>query len=386
MRCPSALAGRSINRHPSQALRVALRTTRRNLLLKRKNSHYMTKFDSIGALSLFLVGIKKQKMRIGVANIIRERKVMKRRSLEAIFAAVALVLGTGVAHAQLSGPKSIQAFGGAIDGSEDGHMALAGTLTLTPKGGARAVNVTLVYQDEFNDADSFVCSFTQPEDVTYKFSGGTGSAGHVTFQLSPKDPHCYQMINPSNTVSEAGATLTFAVYAHGNDISLVGLDTSLVDVDADQIDSPVSLSGTLSPAPKPAQKLTGVHVLNAFGGVTDSNGDGGHMAIGGLITVTPKGQTKSLDVALSYTDSAQDNFVCHMTNTNDLSYNISHGVGTLTLTPNASDTNCKFTAGRSIRFSVWSAGANSWRILSTSSSLHDPLNDVIDSVAITGTM
>lgn len=70
---------------------------------------------------------------------------------------------------------------------EDGHMALAGWIRLTTKGGARTVNVTVTYQDSFFDAEGIVCAFTDPSDVSYSLPNSLNAAGKLTLTLATND-------------------------------------------------------------------------------------------------------------------------------------------------------------------------------------------------------
>ncbi len=309
----------------------------------------------------------------------------------AVLAAAVLILGTGVAHAQLlAGRRMLQVFGGANDGSgENGHMALAGSMMLTPKGGAKAVNVTVVYQDSKNDADGFVCTFTDPSDVAYSFPNGLNSVGTLTLTLAADDPPCFEMTNPKATGKETGGSVTFVVYRQPGAFALLGDKSTLIDADSDTVSS-LALSGTLTPAASiPKNRLGGIALFNALGGTTDTSSlhsDSGHLALAGRAALTPKGAAKSLDLTLSYIDSDNDNFVCELTDPTDLSYSISKGVGSLTLKVGANDSaTCPNSVGESITFTLYSAGAQT-RLIATSSSLADSFGDVIGSVAMAGSM
>ncbi len=291
---------------------------------------------------------------------------------------VALTVGTGVAHAQLAGPRLLQAFGGAVDTTapvarEDGHMALAGSMNLTSTGGATAINATVVYQDSAYDADGFVCPFTQPGDVSYSFPNGLDAAGTLTLTVSANDPDCFQM-STGIPGSEAGNSVTFAIYASNGSASLVGVSTTFKDSDNDTILSPVAVSGTLTKTDEDlGNVLSGRRLFNALGGTTDKVGDSGHIALGGLAKLDAKGVVKTLDVTLSYVDSVSGGFACELTTPTDLSYSLSKGVGTLTLTVSATDTSCTpAVIGSSITFNLYSAGMGTpARIIATSSSLKD---------------
>ena len=268
-------------------------------------------------------------------------------------------------------------------------MALAGSMNLTPTGGATAINATVVYQDSKNDTDGFICTFTQPGDVSYSFPNGLGAAGTLTLTLSASDPDCFEMANPLNTIVETGNSVTFTIYARNHSASLVSGRTTLKDVDNDTILSPLAVSGTLTKTDEDlGNVLSGVRLFNALGGTTDSNFDAGHIALGGLAKLNAKGVVKTLDVTLSYVDSDRDSFTCELTTPADLSYSLSNGVGTLTLTVSSTDTACTTAGvGNSITFNLYSAGAGTQaRIIATSSSLKDLFGNVIDSAAMSGSL
>lgn len=265
-------------------------------------------------------------------------------------------------------------------------MALAGWIGLTTRGGARTVNVTVTYQDSSNDTDGVGCTFTDPSDVSYSFPNGLDAAGQLKLTLAKDDPPCYEMANPGNTGQETGHSVTFTIYRRPGAFSLVGVGTTIGDTDDPSIDSPVAVSGTLTPvAGIPAHRLVGVHLFNALGGTTDTAPDGGHMALGGRATLNAKGGANALDLTLSYVDSQADNFTCELTNPADLSYSVSKGVGALTLTVSDSDSSCPAEAGKSISFNFYSVGGQT-RLIATSSSLTDSAGDVIDSAALSGSM
>lgn len=285
--------------------------------------------------------------------------------LGALVPAVVLTLA-GVAHAQLVGPKMLQAYGDTMDSNSDhGHMALAGWMTLTPKGGAKAVHVTLTYQDSYIDGlDGLVCTFTQPGDVSYSFPNGLNSAGTLTLTLSNNDPACFR-VTGAGTTPEADKTVTFNIYWRAGSLVLVGVGTTLEDAGGNVIKSPIAVSGTLMTAAGIAgNKLLGVRLFNALGGTNYNNGFGstGHMAIAGRATLNAKGGANALDLTLSYVDSQADNFTCELTNPSVLSYNLTKGVGTLTLT---NINGCQIGGDVSITFNLYVVGSQA-RIVATS--------------------
>jgi hypothetical protein len=128
-------------------------------------------------------------------------------------------------------------------------------------------------------------------------------------------------------------------------------------------------------------------IIEAEGGTTDDNGDTGHMAIAGGITVTGDNVVKSLAIAISYQDNDTDGFVCLLGNPGDLVI----GGGKATLTVTAGDacaemgdpTHTFSNTGNSITFKFNSLGSRGV-IVSTASTLRDFFGDDITNVAISG--
>lgn len=146
-------------------------------------------------------------------------------------------------------------------------------------------------------------------------------------------------------------------------------------------------------------QVAGPKILSARGGTTDNNGDDGHIAMGGLAVLDNSGGAKSLNFTIAYLDnpntsgSTGDDFVCEVTTPSDLSYSISKGVGTLTLTLSKTDPCYKtvnpslafYNTGKSISFQVYALGSK-LRMVSTQSSLVDGEGDTIDNLAVSGEM
>ena len=85
---------------------------------------------------------------------------------------------------------------------------------------------------------------------------------------------------------------------------------------------------------------------------------------------------------------------CRLTTPSDLSYSLSGGVGTLTLTVDTNDA-CFRTAnpsttidnvGNSITFNLYAADLNDLVIVSTASNLLDGIDDTIDDPGVVGTL
>lgn len=91
-----------------------------------------------------------------------------------LLAAATCAIGTGVAHAQLAGPKMLQAFGDTMDTSGNhGHMALAGRATFDGRGSAKAIDLTLSYIDR--NGDNSTCELTNPSVLSYNLTKGVGT-------------------------------------------------------------------------------------------------------------------------------------------------------------------------------------------------------------------
>jgi hypothetical protein len=307
--------------------------------------------------------------------------------------AIALTFGSGAAHAQLYGPKVLTAFGGVGNGPAlDGNMALAGWMNLTKKGGAKAVSVTVTSEISPPNNNGTVCTFTDPSDVSYSFPNGLDSAGTLTLTLAADDPDCYEMADLNNTRNEAGASITFAIYRVPGVFSLVGLETNLVNINNIPFSPPIPVSGVMSSVVGfPVNRLIGVKLFNAIGGTSGVTfpipgpPPNGHIALAGRATLDGKGGAKALDLTLNYFGS-EGTMTCQLTNPSDLSYTVSKGVGTLTLEPSASDSNCMPNeAGKSITFALYAVGRQT-RLIATSSSLVDTQGDIIDSIAMSGSM
>lgn len=145
--------------------------------------------------------------------------------------------------------------------------------------------------------------------------------------------------------------------------------------------------------------INGPKILNAEGGTLDSNGNAGHIVLGGFVHLNRNGGAKSLNITIAYNDSPVnsgyllDSFVCNLTDPSDFTYSISKGVGTATLTV-ASDDTCFQTidpsvtgneAGKSISFEIYNAGGHVGMV-STGSTLFDGESDNLVNVAVSGEM
>jgi len=134
----------------------------------------------------------------------------------------------------------------------------------------------------------------------------------------------------------------------------------------------------------------------AEGGTTDSEGDTGHLVIGGLINTTSN-STKTLHITIAYEDNFIDestpsnSFICNLTNPADLVFSGGLPVQAAVLTISAGDTCFRtidptFTfsnVGKSLSFRSYTIGGQT-RFKSTSSTLLNAGGDTVGIVAILG--
>lgn len=142
-------------------------------------------------------------------------------------------------------------------------------------------------------------------------------------------------------------------------------------------------------------QIAGPKILWALGGTADTANDSGHLAMGGLVVLDNKGGAKSLNLTIAYVQTNYygngGDFVCEVTNPQDLSYSLTNGE--LKLTLSQSDT-CYQTVdpsqhfsnnGNSVIFTLYARGSK-LRMVSTQASLRDGEGDTINSLALSGEM
>ncbi len=306
--------------------------------------------------------------------------------------AALFALGAGVVHAEMAGTKLIQAFGGATEaesGGASGSVAMAGVVTLNNNGGASQVSVTFAYQDNDADDEGFTCALSQPSDLTYSFPNGLNAAGTMTLTVSDSDL-CWQSNDPGNFASGVGS-VTFNIYARNGNATIVNTSTTLFNPFGENLAMPLSMAGSLTATGGALNQISGLRLLNAAGGASDNFTDGGNLALAGLVNFTAKGGASALDVTISYSDEAVDNFSCELTNPADLSYSLANGIGTLELTVSQQDANttCKDPdgdndyVGDSITFYLYSIGGQA-RMIASTSTFDDHQGDLIDSLSVVG--
>jgi hypothetical protein len=280
--------------------------------------------------------------------------------------------------------------GGTTDNfSDTGHMAVSG-LAKTSGTTVKALNITIAYEDNFALIDSFICTLTNPADLV--ISGGA-PVESVTLTISATGDTCFRTISPATTFSNVANALTFRGYVIGNKITLASTGSTLKDGQGDIV-SNVALSGEADPSGGGSAQAGGDRLIEAGGGAIDADDTGspsGHMALAGLIRLNPlrRGETtgtaNTLDVTIDFEDhSAAKHLACHLTTPGDVSYTLSTGVGTLTLTVgSASECTGVNNAGKKIVFALYVGGAKG-RIVSKSSTLLDTDLNVIGEVTVVG--
>ena len=142
----------------------------------------------------------------------------------------------GTARATLIFPRSISAFGGAVD-SEDhsGSIGIAGEFS------SSSVNIVLTYEDSHDPGDGITCTFKNLGDLSI---GG----GILTLTVAASDS-CFETTTPTNSVSNAGKSISFYYFPGGavnGGSRIVGKSINLVDFDADTIEDQ-TVVGTIQP-------------------------------------------------------------------------------------------------------------------------------------------
>jgi len=307
-----------------------------------------------------------------------------------LIAAPVLALALTTAGTARAGTNLIEIEGGTTDNfSDTGHMAVSG-LVKTSGTTVKELNITIAYEDNFNLIDGFICTLTNPADLA--FSGGVPVQAAV-LTISATGDKCFRTISPATTFSNLGNALNFRSYTVGNKTTLVSTGSTLKDGQGDIV-SNVALSGEVDPSGAGSNQAGGDRLIEAGGGAIDTddiNNPSGHMALAGLIRLNPlkKGETtgtaKAVDVTIDFEDHrAADHLACHLLIPGDVSYTLSKGVGTLTLTVgSAGECTGVTNTGKNIVFALYVGGAKG-RIVSTSSTLLDSDLDVIGEPVVVG--
>jgi hypothetical protein len=89
-------------------------------------------------------------------------------------------------NSNILGPNLISANGDTSDTDGDnGSLGIAGKIGLNRHGSADSLNVTVSYQDNDLPPDNFVCTLTNPTDVSYVLS--SGGVGKLKLAISSSD-------------------------------------------------------------------------------------------------------------------------------------------------------------------------------------------------------
>ena len=153
---------------------------------------------------------------------------------------------SGSGSNQATGPRLIEAGGGAVDGDDDvsGHMAIAGSIQLNSVkkgevGTAKALDLQIEYEDFFF-GQHMSCHLTFPTDASFTVKKGVGL---ITFTVSAGDA-C-----TNNGHSNTGNHITFAFVVSGSKARLISTESTLVDSDGDTIRD-VAVVGEMSGNPQ----------------------------------------------------------------------------------------------------------------------------------------
>lgn len=297
-----------------------------------------------------------------------------------LLAAVLLPFGTATtAQAAISGPKILSAAGGTTDNLGDpGYLVLGGHVVLNHNGGARSLNITMSYEDQYS-GDAFTCTLTTPSDLTYSISKGIGT---LTLTVGSGE-----VCNAYASYDNLNNKITFQIYAVGSKVKMVSTGSTLNDSNGDTV-NPVGVSGEMVPSGIGGRQARGERLVAGGGGaVADNSGSVqsiGYMAMAGKLSLKhlKPGETsetaRAIDLTLSFQESDFNNsydLSCHFTTPSDVSYSLNKGVGTLTLTAAAGECSTANETNQ-ISFNLYAAGAKGV-IVSTGSTLLDSNGDTI---------
>jgi hypothetical protein len=291
---------------------------------------------------------------------------------------VALALASaGTARAQFGGFHVVEIEGGATDNfSDTGHLVVGGLVEA--RGTAfRFLNITIAFQDNHQTSTTggFICKLTNPADLV--ISGGAPTVS-VTLTVNTGDT-CFLTLFPATTFSNVGNALTFRGYIFGNRMVLKSTGSTLRDSTNDLVGN-VALSGELLPSGAGSNQATADRLIEAGGGAVDFDDSGspsGHIALAGFVRLNPltrgatTGTARTFDLTLDFEDHVfGDHLSCHLTIPSDVSYTLSRGVGTLTITVGSASECTPDNTGKKIVFMLYVGGSRGV-IVSTSSTLVD---------------
>jgi hypothetical protein len=274
---------------------------------------------------------------------------------------------------------------------DTGHIVIGGLVNINGTT-TKSLQITIAYQDNFVDEGSpltsFICRLTNPADLA--FSGGLPVQA-ATLTISAGDT-CFRTIDPTFTFSNVGKSLSFRSYTKGSQTRFKSTSSTLVNGEGSVVGN-VAILGELEPSGFGSPQAGGERFITGSGGAVDTDDSGspsGHMAMAGLIQLNPLkkgvtiGSAKAVDVTIDYEDFFfGQHLACHLIIPGDVSYTLSKGVGTLTLTVgNAGECDTTNT-GKFIKFDLY-VGGSTGRIVSTSATLVDSDGEPIDAPAIAG--
>jgi hypothetical protein len=234
----------------------------------------------------------------------RKGGVSINRKAHALVVALSIVFACyGIALANYGplpqGQYTISAQNGAEEIGEpfdDGHMDVAGLVTLNSSGGANSLSLTLAYQDVDEDDDGITCFLSNPSDLTYSvLSGGIGT---LVLSVSGTDS-CFQGNNSSISVNETGNSITFKLYALDGVARIVSTTSDLVStVEKETIAAPTIAGAAILLSFGRLNSLPGPSLAVATGQTTDSNYTAiGHLSYAGAIDFT-QNSANQLDLTL----------------------------------------------------------------------------------------
>lgn len=135
-----------------------------------------------------------------------------------------------------------------------------------------------------------------------------------------------------------------------------------------------------------ASAFSGRHLINAAGAIHETAAsETGTISLSGLIDFDKSGGASSVDVTIALVDSGGDSISCVLSTSADVTYSLTKGIGTLTLTVGENDTCTTGNTGKAIVFN-FVVLSNTGRITATSINLVDDMSDVVDLTTATGSI
>jgi hypothetical protein len=135
-----------------------------------------------------------------------------------------------------------------------------------------------------------------------------------------------------------------------------------------------------------ANAFSGRHLISAVGAVHETvAAESGTISLSGLIDFNKSNGASAVDVTIDLVDSGGDSIACVLSTPSDVTYSLSKGMGTLTLTVGSSDVCTTGNTGKTIVFN-FVVLSNTGRITATSINLVDDMSDVVDLTTATGSI